>query len=84
MDKDTNKKLNKIREKFIANDAKEKKIKDKERKEKTKENIVMFILVIVYFWIAIFIASLGYLITNIIWFIMIIFWLWYLCISYDD
>lgn len=83
MDKDTNKKLIKIKQKYLANEAKEKEIKDKENKEKNKEDIIMFIIYIVYFGIALLLISLWFLITNIIWFIMVLFWLWYLCISYD-
>jgi hypothetical protein len=43
----------------------------------------MFIIYIVYFWIAIALICLGLFITKIIWFLMVIFWLWYLCIDYD-
>lgn len=83
MDKDLDMKLEYIKNKFIANEKREKVIKDRENKEKTKDDVAMFILYVVYFWIAIALICLGLFITKLIWFIMVIFWLWYLCIDYD-
>lgn len=83
MDKDLDMKLEYIKNKFIANEKREKVIKDRENKEKTKDDVAMFILYIVYFWIAIALICLGLFITKLIWFLMVIFWLWYLCINYD-
>lgn len=83
MDKDLDMKLEYIKNKFIANEKREKVIKDRENKEKAKDDVVMFILYIVYFWIAIALICLGLFITKLIWFLMVIFWLWYLCINYD-
>ena len=83
MDKNIDMKLQYIKNKFIANEKREKVIKDRENKEKTKDDIAMFILYVVYFWIAIALICLGLFITKLIWFLMVIFWLWYLCIDYD-
>ena len=83
MDKDLDMKLEYIKNKFIANEKREKVIKDRENKEKTKDDVAMFILYVVYFWIAIALICLGLFITKLIWFLMVIFWLWYLCINYD-
>jgi len=83
MDKDLDMKLEYIKNKFIANEKREKVIKDRENKEKTKDDVAMFILYVVYFWIAIALICLGLFITKLIWFLMVIFWLWYLCIDYD-
>ena len=83
MDKDIDMKLQYIKNKFIANEKREKVIKDKENKEKTEVGVAMFIIYIVYFWIAIALVCLGLFITKLIWFLMVIFWLWYLCIDYD-
>ena len=83
MDKDLDMKLEYIKNKFIANEKREKVIKDRENKEKTKVGVAMFIIYIVYFWIAIALICLGLFITKLIWFLMVIFWLWYLCIDYD-
>lgn len=83
MDKDIDMKLQYIKNKFIANEKREKVIKDKENKEKTEVGVAMFIIYIVYFWIAIALICLGLFITKLIWFLMVIFWLWYLCIDYD-
>ena len=83
MDKDLDMKLEYIKNKFIANEKREKVIKDKENKEKTEVGVAMFIIYIVYFWIAIALICLGLFITKLIWFLMVIFWLWYLCIDYD-
>ena len=83
MDKDIDMKLQYIKNKFIANEKREKVIKDRENKEKTKIGVAMFIIYIVYFWIAIALICLGLFITKLIWFLMVIFWLWYLCIDYD-
>ena len=83
MDKNIDMKLQYIKNKFIANEKREKVIKDRENKEKTKDDIAMFILYVVYFWIAIALVCLGLFITKLIWFLMVIFWLWYLCIDYD-
>ena len=83
MDKDLDMKLEYVKNKFIANEKREKVIKDKENKEKTEVGVAMFIIYIVYFWIAIALICLGLFITKLIWFLMVIFWLWYLCIDYD-
>ena len=83
MDKNIDMKLQYIKNKFIANEKREKVIKDRENKEKTKIGVAMFIIYIVYFWIAIALICLGLFITKLIWFLMVIFWLWYLCIDYD-
>lgn len=83
MDKDIDMKLQYIKNKFIANEKREKVIKDRENKEKTKIGVAMFIIYIVYFWIAIALICLGLFITKLIWFLMVIFWLLYLCIDYD-
>ena len=83
MDKDLDMKLEYIKNKFMANEKREKVIKDRENKEKTKDDVAMFILYVVYFWIAIALICLGLFITKLIWFLMVIFWLWYLCINYD-
>ena len=83
MDKDLDMKLEYIKNKFIANEKREKVIKDRENKEKTEVGVAMFIIYIVYFWIAIALICLGLFITKLIWFLMVIFWLWYLCIDYD-
>lgn len=83
MDKDIDMKLEYIKNKFIANEKREKVIKDRENKEKTEVGVAMFIIYIVYFWIAIALICLGLFITKLIWFLMVIFWLWYLCIDYD-
>ena len=83
MDKGIDMKLQYIKNKFIANEKREKVIKDRENKEKTKDDVAMFILYVVYFWIAIALICLGLFITKLIWFLMVIFWLWYLCINYD-
>ena len=83
MDKDIDMKLKYIKNKFIANEKREKVIKDRENKEKTKDDVAMFILYVVYFWIAIALICLGLFITKLIWFLMVIFWLCYLCIDYD-
>ena len=83
MDKDIDMKLKYIKNKFIANEKREKVIKDRENKEKTEVGVAMFIIYIVYFWIAIALICLGLFITKLIWFLMVIFWLWYLCIDYD-
>lgn len=83
MDKDLDMKLQYIKNKFIANEKREKVIKDRENKEKTEVGVAMFIIYIVYFWIAIALICLGLFITKLIWFLMVIFWLWYLCIDYD-
>jgi hypothetical protein len=49
MDKDLDMKLEYIKNKFIANEKREKVIKDRENKEKTKDDVAMFILYVVYF-----------------------------------
>jgi hypothetical protein len=49
MDKDIDMKLQYIKNKFIANEKREKVIKDKENKEKTEVGVAMFIIYIVYF-----------------------------------
>lgn len=83
MDKEIEKKLNKIRSKFIAKESKEKEEKKKTNKEELKWDIVIFIVYLVYFAIALLLISLWFFITKFIWFLMVIFWLWYLCINYD-
>ena len=65
MDKDIDMKLQYIKNKFIANEKREKVIKDKENKEKTEVGVAMFIIYIVYFWIAIALICLGLFITSL-------------------